>query len=99
MNLFIPSPEEISQAKLPGGFKPALYQEIPHPRDDMFPQEDFGFEADWLLAEKVGRYLVQQDLTKRYGKTVLSKHLLGNPGYLKAYGVLLEAFTDKVIVR
>ena len=100
MNKFIPTPEEITQAKLPTTFKPALYQEIPHPRDNMFPQEEFGFEADWLLAEKVGRYLVQQDLTKRHGKTVLSRHLLNSPAYLKAHNVKLEDFTtDKVVAR
>ena len=99
MSTFIPTPQEIESAKIPGSFKPAMFEEIPHPRDHMFSQESFGFEKDWLLAEMVGRYLIQQDLTKRYGKTVLSKHLLGTPAYLKAHGVKLEDFTDKVIAR
>jgi len=100
MNKFIPSPQEIEAAKIPGSFKPALYQEIPHPRDDMFPQEEYGYAKDWVLAEKVGRYLVQQDLTKRHGKTVLSKHLLNNSAYLKAHNVKLEDFqNDKVVAR
>ena len=99
-NKYIPTPQEIAAAKIPGSFKPGIFEEIPHPRDHMFPQEEFGLEKHWELAEKVGRHLIQQDLTKRLGKTVLSKHLLGTPAYLKAHGVKLEDFTtDKVVAR
>jgi len=100
MSNFIPSPQEIESAKMPGSFKPAMFEEIPHTRDNLFDPSEFGFERDFDLAERVGRHLIQQDLSKRHGKQVLSKHLLNNPAYLKAHGVKLEDFqTDKVVAR
>jgi len=98
MSNFIPTPQEIAAAKMPGSFKPAMFEEIPHQRDNLFDPSEFGFERDWELSERVGRHLIQQNLSKRYGAKVLSRHLLNNPAYLKAYGVKLEDFQSNGVI-
>ena len=100
MSNFIPTPMEIESVRLPQSFKARSFSEIPDIRNPLFEASDFPYTVDLSTCERVARHLIQRDLSSRHGATVLSKHEIVKPGYLKAHNVTLDDFkSGKAVVR